>query len=861
MRDVRLLFLYKQHYLDRYGSGLNFDISCFGYYDELKVEKTDNDFTEILTRKKSRSPLYQIWYYMGNSMNQFKGNFSIQTIGMFREEQEKDKKFWDLDSKMPYFFVGFVKVDGNDHKEIRDLLESKFSFDRSKEDGAICNIIVYYTFDNADLIVLMHSNSLKHMTETAEKISGIQSIKYMHSIVGIREEYLKSCEEGKILETWKGFPCFIEEPVAKLAFKVATDGDKECGSKLKQEIERQGGSSVSVSYSYGHGNVYMETQGDPMNVSRVINMMKPGGILTHKNGIYGRGLYNIETSLYMVMHDDMDGRCPEHQEESKEGEEKELPDEISWCSEKLGMLNRICEESREDINAIVQDKGIFSVLQAFMKTLNIIGQCERFEMSNDIWALIAPTVKMFTDKLEAILKERALLNDKLAMKVIKQNMQLYIESVNSIIYHMIHTDQIYLMIPGYSGTSFSIPVKLSLFYMWYMEKVKRILKDRNDEADRYSFILNPIMESKPLTMEIDLGMLDDKHLICLEVAQRHLHMPRHLMLILGHEVGHYIGNEGRKRDLRMECILKTLAYVITEGIFPENYEGDAIGEKQRQLFRAFKKAKKERIHKCIMEAFSKGLKEEFEDRDYHSKKLCKGLYKLCMRTLSGMEYGVDFNKLLFSIPNEIYQMMTENGNGVDPEDIEDMKYIVGLQEVLEGNRMKLIISGRIEWFINELVNIYKEIYSDAVMLAMLECDYEDYEASFAVSEGFAVKDNRLYNFRKAIARSLLSEIVKDEMKMDDDEVVLLKKVDNVTFLREHLFDFIWTRREALRYGKECYQYLVASMTEHRGEVEQIRMVYKVFTNKEKNCEEIYDLMSQCSREYKSYSIGDEDTPK
>lgn len=854
MRDVRLLFLYKQHYLDSYGSGLNFDISCFGYYDELKVQETENEFVETLTKKKSESPLYQIWYYTGNSMNQLKGHFSIQTIGMFREQQERDKKFWDLDGKMPYFFVGFVKVNGDDYKGIRERLESEFAFDRRDEDGVICNVIVYYTFDNADLIILMHSNSLKHMTETAEQISGLAAIKYMHSIVGIREKYLKECEdEGRILETWNGFSCFTREPVAKLAFKVATDGNKACEGKLKKEIEKQGGGSVSASYSYGHGNVYMEAQGEQMNVGGIINMMKPGGILTHKNGVYGRGLYNIETSLYMVMRNDTDDKCQEWKKAGKEG--NELSGEDSWCSRILRMFNNdIYSELREK----EEDKGILSILQAFMKTLNILGQCERFEMSNDIWALIAPNVRMFADKLQVILKKQRLLSDKSEMQMIKEKMELYIESVNSIIYHMIHTDQIYLMIPGYSGTSFSIPAKLSLFYMWYMEKLKQVLNDTNDE---YSFILNPIMESKPSTMEIDLDISDKKRLICLKVAQRHLHMPRHLMVILGHEAGHYIGKNGRRRKSRMEYIIRTLAYVLTEGIFPENYEGDAVGEKQRRLFFAFKKLKKELIHKRILDAFEAGVRVEFEDRDYHSKKLYTGLHRLCMNTMLGIEYGVDFSNLLFSIPDEIYQMMTENGNGVDPEDIEDMKYIASVQETLEGNRMKLVVSGGIEWVIKKLIDIYLEIYADAVTFAVLGCDYEDYEASFSVSEGFAVTDNRLYNFRKAIAKVVLSGKGNAGMKNDYDGSVSLEKVDNVTFLRNRLFNFRWVREMALRYGNECYQYLENSIKEQLEEVGEIRKVYKAFTNQEKNCEEIYDLMSRCSREYKSNFISDKDTIK
>ena len=109
MSDVRLLYLYKQHYLNDYKSGLNFDISCFGYYDELKIEKCGDRYEENSDRKKSGSPLYQIWYDTGIGMSQLEGRFGVQTIGLFRKVREGDNEFWQLDDQMPYFFVGFVK--------------------------------------------------------------------------------------------------------------------------------------------------------------------------------------------------------------------------------------------------------------------------------------------------------------------------------------------------------------------------------------------------------------------------------------------------------------------------------------------------------------------------------------------------------------------------------------------------------------------------------------------------------------------------------------------------------------------------------------------------------------------------------
>ena len=43
MRDIRLLTLYKQHYLDHYIKPLQSQITCLGYYDGLDIEVIEDN--------------------------------------------------------------------------------------------------------------------------------------------------------------------------------------------------------------------------------------------------------------------------------------------------------------------------------------------------------------------------------------------------------------------------------------------------------------------------------------------------------------------------------------------------------------------------------------------------------------------------------------------------------------------------------------------------------------------------------------------------------------------------------------------------------------------------------------------------
>lgn len=158
---------------------------------------------------------------------------------------------------------------------------------------------------------------------------------------------------------------------------------------------------------------------------------------------------------------------------------------------------------------------------------------------------------------------------------IKQSICEYIEAVNSVIYHTIHTDQVYLMIPGYSGTSFSIPIKLNMMYLWLTDGVARLFGKTNR---KYQCIVVPTMESKPVTKTIKFEQSPDNFLVCVKISQRTLYMPKALMIILAHEMGHYIGGDLRCRELRCQKMVTYTSTYISDALFPQLEKGDILYE-------------------------------------------------------------------------------------------------------------------------------------------------------------------------------------------------------------------------------------------------------------------------------------------
>ena len=185
---------------------------------------------------------------------------------------------------------------------------------------------------------------------------------------------------------------------------------------------------------------------------------------------------------------------------------------------------------------------------------------------------------------------------------IKKTLREFSEAVNTIVYHAIHTDQMFLMIPGYSGTSFSIPTKLSLFYLWYLEKFSDIL---NDDGYSYQFFLTPVMEIQPHTNTVDFGLQPGNRLISVKVSQRSLYMPRMLMIILAHETAHYVGNVFRNREMRLDCIVYTMSHLMAYAIYPYNQVKSQEAQVRWRM-----------LLECIIKQFKQYLYNSLKEKTY-----------------------------------------------------------------------------------------------------------------------------------------------------------------------------------------------------------------------------------------------------
>ena len=855
MKDIRILTLYKQYYLDSYPTPLKCQYTTWGYYDGIDITACESDTNSSkLFEKRSQAPISQIWYETGAVIERLEGKYGNQIIGMFRcvseQEQERVKQteaFWGIYDSMPFMAVGFLQfTDGNDYEEISREIESKGDKYGENLEKEHCFILTYCTYDNADLIVLLLANSITKMKSILEEIEGMLTVQYMHSIMGVSEVYLGECRENsEILSVWRKTNCFVGNFIKRLNIHIVTSGNKNILGELKTVLDRsneiwglQGYDKASYSYIFGHENICITLY--DTNVKSLMALLVPGGFATHQNGVYGRGVYNIETSFVVK----------ENEWKDIKGLELKEPDQ----EEKEGICRFLLSKYRARLKEVKkEDESLYSYYQALMQTVNTLDQYENFEMSKNIFWLLFPALLLFDNLLD-----KAFCNDKSnyyeRIESIKRSIKRFLDSVNSVIYHTIHTDQMFLMVPGYSGSPFSIPIKLSLMYTWFIDKVTSVL---NDSSHKYCCILAPEMESRPITNIIGFGLPARDRLILVRLSQRSLFLPRDLMIILNHEIAHYVSEQVRNRAARLDGITVTLAYFVAEYIFPENYNPNALTKMEKCVSHRLKEDIKNTLQTnalyFLMEYNSHQFKEE---EDIYANNLSEKLFDAVWNYIGPTEKRA--HKVIFSLPDDIREEIEKN----DEEFTRLMRFVYRIQRHLDGNRKKMQGDRRVKQTIDRILKIYREIFSDVAAMVILKIDENDFREAFQISEGRKIfEENRPEEqmLREKVIYCLINRISPDDEIFsvsghfeDKEDLKSNIKDEEHESVVSDIYRYGWMQRELLIYAKKVYERLVRRIEEKdcKEDVKAIRKLFNLFKGKpELECSEIYHRINNCISEY------------
>lgn len=710
MNVTRLLKLYKQHYLKSYHEMAKAEYSCWGYFDCMEVDLVKNRNRRGLLMNNKNIDMAALWYASAGATEKLTGHYGQQSIGLFRcepvgESGVTDEEFWREENKGIILIACMMQM--ADPEKIRESMVQIEQMVSAREDGNIQGI-TYRTFDNFDLILFLKGNCYVKMSELVDCVGKRQDIVYKYSVCGVAQNYLDCVKQRSEIEKieYNGKRLDNDE-IAEVWLEIVSNGKVNLRDIT---MDFKDGTEYAKVLGYVNNMICIQNT----NMHDIVWMFRAGeGGITHENKEYGNGIYNISTVVLPEWEkiEISDGMV------STSGQ-KEIN---GWCTKKITDLGRYQEKLDDSRNEV-----LYSNWLALIRVLNVLSQYENSMFSKDIFRIIFPSIRVICYEFEDILKNYDVEN------FMKQGydrvlvIEKYISEVDGIIQHLIHTSQTFLTVPGYSGSLYDIPTKMLLFYMSYAHKM---MENFDDSDTKFSCFICPLLNSKPEVQEIEMRE-ENEILLDIRLAQRHMYMPRAFIVILTHEIFHYIGKGSRLRRERATHLIKmcvyTLAHILLWGKESSVTDDEGIKlpikEKEREL--------QDFLIKTIPDAFNERNRDG-DEKAYGSAMLLKLMADSCCAALYDSKYGLD--EVLRRIQMQDWQGM---------EDIKEAfsrwaKFLDGVEKNLERELTK----DTIEEIVDRFIYSFQEIYADISSIICLDLELKYYFEAILVSEGMMLGEN------------------------------------------------------------------------------------------------------------------------
>ena len=794
------LVLYKQHYRNKYTQSLpDSSYSSWGYYDGFDIRIPDVSYT--YENKKEISLLTKMHSESRKIITELQGFYGVQIIGLLRNQYNKTYEQFIENykcKKYPYFGIGFVMM--NDKLQY-DVLQKKIEEENQKQNEL--QILVMQTFDTMDAVVLIQSNCLRELEKCLRTLENISQIVYLHTIVGVAQSYLNICSEKKIEWKWNERDCNIEKKIPLLTLKIASENPKkirtiiESKSIMETDINKYF-KEADFKYMHGHHNVFIQFRNIP--VKFLIFLLLPNGLLSHENELFGTSIYNIETDC-LYDFDIADG---------ERGQDTQVTDDLPELL--TDMYIKTVQKYLENENN--------TYLHNLVLILNALSQFEHFRMARDVYYLVFRAFNNFLMEFDKLSREK---NDE---KIDELNVEItkMIGYINSVVTQSIHTDQNFLTIPGYSGTSFWLPIKLTIYYQELAYKIVKIYREKKHQ---YDVMLVPELETKPYTKEKRIEDSENViHTIIVKFGQRMLFQPS-LHIVLIHELSHYIGEEYRQRILRKNKMVELMAFLtvklLFKGVIQEN------GSIQKEID-SYITSVQEKIGAFYLRKINKKC-----SNDYYASDIAKALQSAAWNVIMADSRDPLFEEVFGTLSDwdAIIKKIDEIEPGMDGEEI-----FFEVKNCLSSNRMKARYSVEVENLICSLVRVFKEIYSDISAYAILQFPFEEFQDAFSISEEKQI-DNTNVDCQQSIREYVMAHIMKNGSEIKVNNRGLEISGNNSVYDQMYSYDLV--KKQLCEYAEECMKKIQYRFNKSDNDViDSIRIAYTHF--KQQNDSDIFSIV-------------------
>lgn len=525
---------------------------AFGYFDGISIRR--NLF------KENNVSLEQLWEYDLVHTAALKGGYSSQILYGFRYEEEddvRDEVFWkdalDKDTEYPFVFVtllqGKVRQNLANNKQRQQLERNLFVEHRRR-------VITYLTLDTSSLILV---TICREYEEGSRLIDGFHrqeilsplrdmgvDLSYSFTIAAVQRDFLNNDE--KLIEV-KGEPIShvyvyaIErepgsiEEISKIIeenIKENTKGitDEELRRKVKKESILGCNDEVIIIEDVCWTQFLRWFQDEK-------------GILNHSGPGYNNRVIGITTIIGQM------------QEGNKSSEPKGAGGDSPYSLFGKGLENMM-KEMRSD-----QGEEYRNLERYLYQIINALRKFENELIPDYIFCSMFLPIRMVLQ----IAKKR---NRVILEREFFDCFYEFVKALNLCVQNSVRSDRQFIQSLDFNIRIYGTPVRLNAFYNAFIYNVKKFLNAMGDMDERpeYEFLTCLGVVDTVKVRELFKNMSDHNRLFLISIPENQTYDIKLMLIMLGHEVGHFVGRTVRNREERSKRAVKIVSR-ITGNYFKE----------------------------------------------------------------------------------------------------------------------------------------------------------------------------------------------------------------------------------------------------------------------------------------------------
>ncbi len=517
------------------------DYLAFGYYDGLSVG--ENLFSQ------NDCSFNRLWDYEKKQLKNLKGKYSEKILFGFRNEYQtdpprsRDSEFWIQAKKeataYPFIFLTLLQVKTTSPEM---NLQNRRNLEDALSSPGNMQAISYLTLDSSDIILILMCKRYRdgagildrfHREEENSplKTCGL-NLSYSFTIAAIQRHQLnyniESLASSQKENLHKAYIYIIERKPGSIDYVR-----EEIGQQMTELTAEDKKNHLRKESVLGCNDEVIVIEDVPW-ISFLRLFQDLTGVLNNSSAIYQENLVGATTIIALPQEPCI--RKTDSQDNKEDG--KNITGQVPLLSEKLrkmiGQLNSGNLRQFEDLNRYLYQ--ITNSLQKFEKS------------AFPDYILISAFLPL--NMVMKIAENR----DKKTEARFFDSFYEFIKGLNVYVQNATHSDRQFTQTLNFDIKIYCAPVKITAFYNAFIYRLKRHLSDScTDEIKHtYEFLTCLGVADNLKVLELFKNVVDTQRLFLVNIPEHQAYNPKQMLVMLAHEVGHFVGQTVRDRERRLK---------------------------------------------------------------------------------------------------------------------------------------------------------------------------------------------------------------------------------------------------------------------------------------------------------------------